>query len=396
MRLAHLADVHLGFRQYERLSAAGANLREQDVAQAFARAIDGVIAARVDLVLIAGDFFHAVRPTNGAILAAFRELSRLRQALPAAPVIVISGDHDTPRAATTTPILPLYAALGVDVVQTGVVRLERAGAVVTCVPQGALAGLADVAPVPGRLNILLAHGEARDLPYQARTIPDTALTAAWDYIALGHYHVHQQVAPRAWYAGSLDYVSTDPWKDLREQARAGLAGKGWLRCDLPGGAPALQVVPPARPFLDLPRVDATQLGPQDLTRVLLERLASVPDGAVCRVIVDDVPRAVSRDLAWDQIREAKSRLTMLQLDLRRPEVEAGVQRRAQLFRNLDQEVEAWLTERGTELHATTFPELDVADFVERGMTYVHNAGRKPADPADPLSAALVEAAVSAA
>jgi len=67
MRIAHLADLHLGFRQFQRLDASGVNQREADVAGAFRRAIDAVIDRRPDAVLIAGDLFHSVRPTNRAI-----------------------------------------------------------------------------------------------------------------------------------------------------------------------------------------------------------------------------------------------------------------------------------------------------------------------------------------
>ena len=96
MRVAHLADAHLGFRQFQRLDADGLNQREADVAAAFRRAIDAVIARAPDAVVIAGDLFHAVRPTNRSIIEAFTQLSRLRQILPAAPVILIAGNHDSP------------------------------------------------------------------------------------------------------------------------------------------------------------------------------------------------------------------------------------------------------------------------------------------------------------
>ena len=71
MRLAHLADLHLGFRQFHRQTPQGTNQREEDVAAAFRVALDDVIAARPDLVLLAGDLFHSVRPTNPAILTSF-------------------------------------------------------------------------------------------------------------------------------------------------------------------------------------------------------------------------------------------------------------------------------------------------------------------------------------
>ena len=65
MKISHLADLHLGFRQYHRQTSAGVNQREADVANAFRAAVDGVISARPDAVIIAGDLFQAVRGRNG-------------------------------------------------------------------------------------------------------------------------------------------------------------------------------------------------------------------------------------------------------------------------------------------------------------------------------------------
>ena len=78
MKLAHLADLHLGFRQYERQTPRGGNQREADIAEAFRRAVDDLVAQRPDLIVLAGDIFHSVRPTNSAILEAFQEFQRLR------------------------------------------------------------------------------------------------------------------------------------------------------------------------------------------------------------------------------------------------------------------------------------------------------------------------------
>ena len=67
MKLAHIADSHLGIRQYHRQTPTGINQREADVANAFRGVIDDVIAQHPDVVVIAGDLFHSVRPTNAAI-----------------------------------------------------------------------------------------------------------------------------------------------------------------------------------------------------------------------------------------------------------------------------------------------------------------------------------------
>ena len=82
MRLVHLADLHLGFRQYQRLTPGGINQREADVARTFEAAIDRIIELAPEVVLFAGDIFHSVRPSNPAILHAFIHFSRLAQQLP--------------------------------------------------------------------------------------------------------------------------------------------------------------------------------------------------------------------------------------------------------------------------------------------------------------------------
>ena len=105
MLLAHLADVHLGYRQYHRQTPSGINQREFDVAGAFRRAIDGIVAARPNLIVIAGDLFHMVRPSNHTIVFCFHQFQRLREGLPEAKIVLIAGNHDTPRAAETGSIL---------------------------------------------------------------------------------------------------------------------------------------------------------------------------------------------------------------------------------------------------------------------------------------------------
>ena len=88
MLIAHLADLHLGYRAYHRLAPGGLNARELDVTQAFRAALDATIALRPDLVLVAGDVFHTIRPSNTAIAEGFRQFARLAAALPGTPVVV--------------------------------------------------------------------------------------------------------------------------------------------------------------------------------------------------------------------------------------------------------------------------------------------------------------------
>ena len=336
MKLAHIADPHLGIRQYHRQTAAGINQREADVANAFRAAIDAVIAARPDAVLVAGDLFHAVRPTNAAIVFAFREFQRLRESLPEAPVVLIAGNHDTPRSTETGSILRLFAELGVDVAVDEPRRLEYPALdlSVLAVPHAALMG--EERPAlrpegPARRQVLLVHGEVEGvvpgdraaLEYGGAPLTPSELGFdAWTYIALGHYHVRHRLAPRVWYAGALEYVSSNLWGELADEARLGVAEKSWLLVDVDAGVVEPRPVPARRRVLDLEPVHAAGLDARAVDAAIAARLQAVPGGiadGILRLRVYDIERHVARSLDHAAIREWKTEALHFNLDLRRPE-----------------------------------------------------------------------------
>lgn len=333
MKLAHLADLHLGFRQYSRQTPNGINQREADVAAAFRRAVDGVIQGRPDIVLVAGDVFHSVRPSNPAILDSFNQFRRLREELPHVPVVILAGNHDTPRSTETGTILKLFEALdNVHVVAGDAQRLrfDDLNLAVLCVPHAALAATPrpEMSPEPAaRWNVLLAHGEVAGvipgdrslLEYGGAVVERGDLRPhEWHYVALGHYHVAHQVAPNAWYAGSLEYVSMNPWGELLERPE-----KGWLLVTVEPRAAtvAFQPVELARRYLDLDSIPGAGKDAADIDAAIAQRVADAPggiDGAVVRQVVHDVPRNVARDLDHTSIRALKARALHYQLDIRRP------------------------------------------------------------------------------
>ena len=382
MRLAHLADPHLGFRQYHRLNPRGLNQREADVGLAFERAIDGVIAERPDVVIVAGDLFHAVRPTNSAILMAFRQFSRLRSELPDAPVILIAGNHDTPRSSDTVSLFGLFAGLGVDVAHVEPRRLEypELGLSVLAVPHQALFATPRPAlePAGSALHqVLVLHGETPGLFGVDRTVAeaggalldDTDLAGDWGHVALGHYHVQHRVRDRVWYSGALEYVSPNPWGELREERERKIEGKGWLLVDLASGTVSRRAIEAPRRVLDLPWLQATDLAASELDRLLAEAVAKVDggiEGAVIRQVVSDVPRAVARELDHARIRQWKAAALHFQLDLRRPETpEQRVGMGAPgTPRTLRSTLEAFLTERALP------SGMDRPTFVADGMAFL--------------------------
>jgi len=85
----HMADVHLGYQQYQ------SEERLKDFHRAFRQATDDAIAKKVDFVLIAGDLFHKASINPITLLQAKRPLDQLRQAN--IPTFAIKGNHDGAR-----------------------------------------------------------------------------------------------------------------------------------------------------------------------------------------------------------------------------------------------------------------------------------------------------------
>lgn len=334
MRLVHLSDLHLGFRQYHRQTASGINQREADVAAVFRAAIDRIITLRPDVVVFAGDVFHNVRPSNPAILHAFTQFSRLTAALPDAIIIIVAGNHDMPRAAETGCILRLFSPLGIHVVDAEPRRLafpERSLAVLA-VPDNATAHIAfDPDPLFER-NVLVVHGEvagvipipAADSERAAVQIEPHELGAQrWNYVALGHYHVFRQVAPNAFYSGAIEYTSTNVWGELQEEKAARLPGKGFVEFDLDSGQRTFHHLKPARALVDLPPVHARGLTAADVDAAIQQNVERVTGGIedrIVRQVVRDIPRHVARELDHHKLREYKRLALNFHLDTRRPEI----------------------------------------------------------------------------
>ena len=387
MKLAHIADPHLGLRQYHRQTPSGINQREADIAQAFRVAVDGVIASRADIVVVAGDLFHSVRPTNAAIVFAFRQFQRLREALPDAPIVLIAGNHDTPRSVETGSILRLFEELNVDVATDVSRRLiyPALDLSVLAVPHQALMGADRPSLRPegdARRRVLLLHGEIEGVfPFDRSgaeyggavlALPELA-PAEWSYVALGHYHVQHQVAPKVWYAGSLEYVSPNLWGELADEGRHGSRGKGWLLVDLERGTAERRPVALAREVLDLDPILADGLMADAIDALIADRVAAVSGGVTDKVVrlrVHGIPRHVARELDHAAIRTLKATALHFHLDLRRPEVHRAVGTGAPGRRQtLPELVRSYLERRPLPA------ELDRATFVALGETLIDSVER---------------------
>jgi len=187
LRLLHLADLHLGFRQYQRLTPGGINQREADVARTFETAIDRAIESAPEVIVIAGDVFHSVRPSNPAILHSFIQFNRLATSLPGTPILMIAGNHDTPRSAETGSILRLFSQLGISVVEgnSNWIRVDELDLAVLAVPDMARDKPRYERDTTAKYNILMLHGEIQDvLPNWGRELERSPMKVTLDEIRL--------------------------------------------------------------------------------------------------------------------------------------------------------------------------------------------------------------------
>ncbi len=90
MLIAHLADIHIGHRQY------GLDQRAEDYAKAFAKAIDKILQIHeekeLDFVVISGDLFDNAKPGPISYIQVIDCLRKIREA--GLEVFVIRGNHE--------------------------------------------------------------------------------------------------------------------------------------------------------------------------------------------------------------------------------------------------------------------------------------------------------------
>jgi exonuclease SbcD len=378
LKIAHLADLHLGYRAYHRMNARGGNMREADVADAFRQAVNRVVELRPDLVLVAGDVFHTVRPSNTAIADAFRQFSLLADRLPDVPVVMIAGNHDSPRSADTGNILNLFREIdGVRVVcdECRSIRLPEIDTSILCLPHVSLSGGEEVEmePDPGsKHNVLMLHGTIRGekadqklvymSEYGGAEIPEEKVAYGnWDYVALGHYHKMEELAANAWYPGGLERTSTNIWFERED--------KGFLVYSTRTGRAEFEPVQ-TRPMIDLPRIEAGGLGAAELDETIRASVERIPDGLrgkIVRLVIHDVPRAVVRELNHKRIREWKAEAVHFHLDARPPEVRRRRDAAAPVRRQTLQEQVASYLRKDWKLRD---PKLEREPLVEMGVAYV--------------------------
>ncbi|MDW8104039.1 MAG: metallophosphoesterase [Armatimonadota bacterium] len=384
LTVAHISDTHLGYRSLSKEDPkTGVNQREVDVYQAFAHAMRAIAEASPDLVLITGDLFDKKVPSIWSLRRAFRVLRTVQEARRGKPLLLLGGNHDTPRMRESSAVFPLFEEIpGVKAVY-GLperVYLPELDAAVMCVPAASISQLAeerlqlDPDPQVG-FNLLAVHGVLQGMftaEYTPFFLPRSrVLDDRWNYIALGDYHDFRQLSPNAAYAGATEFTTTNIWSESRK--------KGWVWVELQQGqAPVIRHRPvPTRPVISLPDVDTLQYGSSDkaVEHVLEEAQREQIAQALVRVRLFNVPYG-ERARVQRAIVEGMANAFHVQVDFRttlRSPLSAGEQ---QTETTVTQPVEErW--RQFVEAHREKLPAgITAEEVLQRGLAALSAVGEE--------------------
>ncbi|AXH15567.1 exonuclease sbcCD subunit D [Malaciobacter mytili LMG 24559] len=106
MKIVHFSDTHLGFNDLDVLTSDGINQREADFYKAFDDIVKKIEVIKPNYIIHTGDLFHRSSPSNRAISFALEKFNQLNNLN--IPIILIAGNHSTPRTIQAKPILSIF------------------------------------------------------------------------------------------------------------------------------------------------------------------------------------------------------------------------------------------------------------------------------------------------
>ena len=253
MKLIHLSDLHLGKR-------VGEVSMLEDQAYILDRVLDIVDGAGPDALLIAGDVYDKSVPSAEAVTLFDDFLCRL--AWRKLPVLVISGNHDSPERLAFGSRLMEGAGVHLSPVYDGNVKpitlTDEHGPVdfwllpflkpahlrrfypeetIDSYTDAVGAAIAHMNIDPSRRNVLLCHQfvtgaatcESEELIVGGTDNVDAAVFDGFDYVALGHLHGPQNVgSSRIRYCGTPLKYSFSEASQYKSVTVAELGEKGDL------------------------------------------------------------------------------------------------------------------------------------------------------------------------
>jgi DNA repair exonuclease SbcCD nuclease subunit len=214
-KIAHLADLHLGYSTLNRITPGKQNQREEDFERAALACADCVVRLAPDVVVVAGDTLHSTHISNTGLNGAVEFFERLKEA--GIPAVVIGGNHDEAGDPGRFNALHLLRRHGISLyLEQG--DLDIAGVRLHLMPfqvlARALKGRSPLRPFHFSTdlpNVLVAHGYASS-PGIATPPEEVELPADWltdprfALACLGHIHKHCQLEgyEHVFYSGAVE------------------------------------------------------------------------------------------------------------------------------------------------------------------------------------------------
>lgn len=245
MFFAHIADTHLGYRQF--------NLeeREKDFYSAFEESVDRMISEGVEVVLHAGDLFDEPRPPIKALVEAKRGIERLKAK--GIRIVMIPGNHDL--VMRKGNMAPHAIFDGVDVLTVdnpSIVIDDVFIAGLPYLPKSYRDVLSEKISSLGeeasgfKNSILMLHQGTDKHLFNQHEIKMEELPESFGYYAMGH--IHSRIEERT-LGGVLCYPgSTEMWRSY-EIDDWEKNGKGFLVSDTDGFKPERINLEGLRPFI---------------------------------------------------------------------------------------------------------------------------------------------------
>ncbi|WP_295726777.1 DNA repair exonuclease [uncultured Methanobrevibacter sp.] len=237
MKFAHLADTHLGYRQF------GLYEREKDFYEVFEKITDKIIEEKVDFVIHSGDLFDNSRPSPLALLTFQKCLIKLKNAN--IPVYAIAGNHDSVLRKGAIPPQVLFKKFGLKVISPINTNYMYEDVFIAGLPyysssqyknlKNKLSDLSKKAANHEKSILVLHQGIDKyfNLQYELEIgdVPDN-----FTYYAMGHLHnfINDDFGEgKLVYPGSSEVWKTSELEDYRKN------GKGFVIVDLDGKKPSI-------------------------------------------------------------------------------------------------------------------------------------------------------------
>jgi len=320
MKILQTADNHIGETAYSKIdSATGLNARGIDFLNSFKKVCDIALEKRADVLLVVGDFFTRVNPHPRYVYEVMGALKSLSKS--GITTIVVGGNHEAPRLATT--LNPLKLLEHIDnvycVLEPDTINVD--GLDFVCVPSPSnfdeikyvfkpMLDLALQKSSPGT-KVLAVHtpmtgaitSSERVIEFfMGETVDTSQVPTNFAYVALGHIHRFQRLKDSRmpmYYSGSSE--------------RCDFSEEGERKCCIlieveEGTSPNVTPIElPTRKMLTVIDKDCSGLSAAEITLAVLEAVeveASHIKDSLVRVKLDNIHVDESKYINWAKIREA--------------------------------------------------------------------------------------------